>query len=129
MTSSGDSIPEPTPGEYTICFSETGNAAVHGSGVNRHGYVNTIVDDLGISMAFGKLLPAHLADLLDLAASAYVADRLCVRRPRDRKRSELDELWQRRLTVRVPLRDPDAWSGERRNKLEALLGFLTDDLW
>lgn len=121
--------PEPIPGTYVVSFNETGEALVEGPGVTRYSRVQTLVDDIGISLAFGTLLPPHFADLLDVTAAVYVADRLCSRRPRGQKRSALDELWQRRMTIRVPLRDPHAWLGARRTKLESLLSFLTDDLW
>ena len=119
----------PKPGEYVVTFSEAGLATVRGSGVARQTDVATAVEDQGISLAFGTTLPPLLADLLDIAVAVYVADRLCVRRPRSALRQVADELWQRRMTVRLPLRDPSVWSDERCRRVEALLGFLTDDAW
>jgi len=119
----------PTPAQYTVKFDETGSVLVEGPGVERRSQIHTFFNDLGISLAFGALLPPHLADLLDITVAVYVADRLCPRRPRGAPRAHLDELWQRRLTVRLPLRGAAEWSPARRTKLEALLGFLTDDEW
>lgn len=119
----------PVAGQYTVTFDETGSVLVEGPGVERRSQIRTFVNDLRISLTFGALLPSHLADLLDITVAVYVADRLCPRRPRGMGRTELDELWQRRLTVRLPLRCADEWSINRRAKLEALLGFLTDDEW
>lgn len=117
------------PGEYVVSFSESGLATVYGSGFARETDVSISVEDQGISLAFGTTLPPHLADLLDIAVAAYVADRLCARRPRTAPRQNADELWQRRMTIRLPLRDPSVWSSERRSHVESLLGFLTDDAW
>lgn len=120
---------QPTPGEYIVTFTEAGQATVRGPSGTRRTDVRMLVDDHGISLAFGTTLPSHLADVLDIAVAAYVADRLCVRRPRSSTRVLADELWQRRMTIRLPLRRPELWSLERRAQVEGLLGFLTDDSW
>lgn len=119
----------PTPGEYTVTFSEAGVATVEGPRVRRETAVSLSVDDLEISLAFGTTLPSHLADLVDVAVAVYVADRLCARRARSAEPSDADELWQRRMLIRLPLRNSAAWSPERRRRVESLLGFLTDDDW
>ena len=120
---------KPATGAYSVAFTEAGAVTVRGPGVERRMDVHMAVDDQGISLAFGTLLPRHLADLLDIAVAAYVADRLCVRRTPTAERSQADEIWQRRMTIRLPLREPDAWSSELRGRVEALLAFLTDDSW
>lgn len=120
---------EPKPGEYVVTFSEAGRATVRGSGVTWQTDVSMSVEDQGISLAFGTTLPPLLADLLDIAVAAYVADRLCARRARSAPRRSADELWQRRMTIRLPLRDTSVWSAERCRRVEELLGFLTDDAW
>lgn len=129
MSKSSNHIDDPKPSEYSISFSEAGLATVRGAGVVRQTDVSMSVEDQGIALAFGTTLPPHLADLLDIAVAAYVADRLCVRRPRSAARGAADELWQRRMTIRLPLRDPAVWSAGRRQRVESLLGFLTDDAW
>lgn len=129
MSGPSSATQDPKPGEYVVTFSEAGLATVRGSGVTRKTDVSMAVEDQGIALAFGTTLPPLLADLLDIAVAAYVADRLCVRRPRSARGPIADELWQRRLTIRVPLRDPSVWSAERCRRIEALLGFLTDDAW
>jgi len=129
MSGAKVAVGDSAPGEYTITFTEAGQAAVRGPGITRLTDVQMLVEDHGISLAFGTTLPTHLADLLDVAVAAYVADRLCLRRPRSVPRADAESLWQRRMTVRLPLRDPGAWSTERCRRVEALLGFLTDDTW
>lgn len=129
MTRSRQKTEEPAPGAYSVIFTEAGEVTVRGPGVERRTDVRMAVDDRGISLAFGTLLPPHLADLLDIAVAAYVADRLCVRRTRTAARSQADELWQRHMTIRLPLRDRDAWSPDLCGRVEALLAFLTDDVW
>jgi len=129
MTRSQRRTDEPAAGAYSVAFTEAGEVTVRGPGVERCTDVRMTVDDQGISLAFGRLLPRNLADLLDIAVAAYVADRLCVRRTRTAAPSQADELWQRHMTIRLPLRDPDAWSPELRRRVEALLAFLTDDVW
>lgn len=129
MSRANGATGEPTPGEYVVTFSESGRATVRGPGVTRQIDVSMSVEDQGIALAFGATLPPHLADLLDIAVAAYVADRLCVRRARSERRPNADELWQRRITIRLPLRDSEIWTSERRRRIEALLGFLTDDAW
>lgn len=120
---------EPKPGEYVVTFSEAGLATVRGSGVAWQTDVSMSVEDQGLALAFGTTLPPLLADLLDIAVAAYVADRLCARRARSVPRQNAEELWQRRMTIRVPLRDPSVWTAERCRRVENLLAFLTDDAW
>jgi|SRR5579863_579301 len=117
------------PGEYTVTFTSSGQATVRGPGITRQTEVRMLVEDQGISLAFGTTLPPHLADLLDIAVAAYVADRLCVRRPRSARGLQSDQLWQRRITLRLPLRNPGFWSSERCHRVAMLLGFITDDTW
>lgn len=129
MSKRDGGIREPKPAEYIVTFSESGLATVRGPGVRWQTDVSMSVEDSGISLAFGTTLPSHLADLLDIAVAAYVADRLCARQMRTAPRQHSDGLWQRRITLRLPLRDPAAWSPQRCHRVETLLGFLTDDAW
>lgn len=57
-------------------------------------------------------------------------DRVCLRRPQDRSLRDLErELsWNRQLSVRITLEDPDRWQGAERELAETLR-FLTDDNW
>jgi 7-cyano-7-deazaguanine synthase in queuosine biosynthesis len=66
------------------------------------------------------------ADLIEVAAMAYAADRLAPR-PRDRYiRGGSD--WGRQIWLQVPVRDPGAWSGVAE-RISGFLGWLTDDDW
>src|SRR5689334_8400906 len=129
MSKHGYPVGGPKPAEYVVTFSEAGLATVRGPGVTRQADVSMALEDQGISLAFGVTLPPLLADLLDVAVAAYVADRLCTRRAPSAMLRNADALWQRRLTIRMPLREPSVWSADRVRNVEQLLGFLTDDAW
>jgi hypothetical protein len=66
------------------------------------------------------------ADLLEIAAMAYAADRL-VARPSERECSD-GSGWGRQLWLEVPVRNPSLWHSITE-QLTALLGWLTDDQW
>ncbi len=71
-------------------------------------------------------LPPVAADLLELAAMVYAADRL-VPRPSERERSD-GSGWGRQLWLHVPVRNPSLWNSVTE-QLTGLLGWLTDDVW
>ncbi len=83
------------------------------------------VDDSRVTRSFGCNLRARLADLVQVALAVYYADR------RSRRiRSPLTFTGQRFLHVRVPLREPDAWSSAKvTDRLTALLYWFTEDQW
>jgi hypothetical protein len=74
-------------------------------------------------------MPAAVADLIDVSAAVYIADRLAPREVAGDPRLP-DDRWHRRIHVVLPVRHPDRW---RRSDvvacLEEVLAFLTDDLW
>ena len=71
-------------------------------------------------------LPSAAADLLEIAAMAYAADRL-VSRPSDRKGRD-GSGWGRQLWLEIPVRNPDMWNSVG-GQVAALLHWLTDDEW
>jgi 7-cyano-7-deazaguanine synthase in queuosine biosynthesis len=71
-------------------------------------------------------LPPVAADLLEIAAMTYAADRL-VPRPSEREWSDGSN-WGRQLWLQVPVRNPSLWSSVTE-RLTGLLGWLTDDVW
>ena len=77
-----------------------------------------------LSRPFSKVLPPSAADLIDLALAIYAADRSS---PRDFKQTNTG---QRRIHVRVGLRNPDLWSaGVMANRLHEFLYWLSGDEW
>jgi 7-cyano-7-deazaguanine synthase in queuosine biosynthesis len=72
-------------------------------------------------------VPARIADLVHIAALAYAADQETSRGgPRDVHGDE----WRRRLTLVVPVADPDFWRQDHvQTGLSDALQFLTDDEW
>jgi hypothetical protein len=66
------------------------------------------------------------ADLLEIAAMAYSADRL-VASPSERERSDRSG-WGRKLWLEIPVRDPNLWNSIAE-QLTDLLGWLTGDEW
>lgn len=116
------------PAVYHVACTANGEVGVGADGPRATPTSRTFVDDAPIATAFGDVVPAPLADLVDVAVAVYVADRLCRRHPKSAPRSE--PLWQRRLHVEVPVRDPARWTDDGlAGKLSELLGFLTDDEW
>ncbi len=74
-------------------------------------------------------LPDLVADLQDLACTAFILDRSIRRGAPDRGEGVMGK-WSRSLRLTVPLRRPDFWrSDDVRTAVEDLLGWLTDDEW
>ena len=77
-----------------------------------------------LSHPFSEALPANAADLLDVALAVYSADRSS---RRDYKRSNTG---QRRLDVRLALRNPDYWTDPATvHRLQEFLYWLSGDEW
>lgn len=77
-----------------------------------------------LSRPFSEVLPAGAADLIDLALAIYAADRSS---PRDFKRTNTG---QRRICVKVGLRNPDHWSAaSTAGPLQEFLYWLSGDEW
>ena len=83
------------------------------------------VDDYRLSRAFGSILPARLADLIDLAMAVYYADR----RAR-RVRNPFELTGHRDIRIRLPVRELKMWkSSEVNANLAELLSWFTEDSW
>lgn len=77
---------------------------------------------------FAQHLPSAAADLVDVAAAVYLADRLCRRRPP--RTDRYAHHWCRRIHVSVPVRKPEIWNDpEVALALRDLLAFMTEDDW
>lgn len=82
------------------------------------------VDDTAVADEFSSLLPPLMADLVDIAGVVHTADRLALRTV---KRAGN---WGRRLEVTLSVRCPEVWNASLvTERLEGLLGFLTEDVW
>jgi 7-cyano-7-deazaguanine synthase in queuosine biosynthesis len=84
------------------------------------------LDGQAVIERLSRDLPRVAADLLEIAAMAYAADRL-VPRPSERECSD-GSGWGRQLWLQIPVRDPDLWNSVV-TQLTSLLRWLTDDEW
>jgi len=81
------------------------------------------------SAVVGRLareLPPHAADLIEIAAMTYAADRL------SRRKADRDTVdgsgWGRRFRLQIPVRRPDLWAAAAA-ELTEFLAWLTHDDW
>jgi hypothetical protein len=88
--------------------------------------VEAQLDGRAVIGRLSRDLPPVAADLLEIAAMAYAADRL-VSRPSQRECSD-GSGWGRQLWLQVPVRNPSLWNSVA-DQLTSLLGWLTDDEW
>ncbi|MGA6166002.1 7-cyano-7-deazaguanine synthase [Amycolatopsis magusensis] len=88
--------------------------------------VDARLDGRGVSDVLANQLDSLAADLLEVAAAIYAADR-CVLRPRYLG-FERGHHWAREISVSIPVREPDRWAGIKPD-LVRLLEWLTDDDW
>jgi 7-cyano-7-deazaguanine synthase in queuosine biosynthesis len=91
----------------------------------RLGY-DAALDGRAVIRRISRDLPPTAADLLEVAAMAYAADRL-VPRPSERECSD-GAGWGRQLWLQIPVRNPSLWNSVTE-QLTGLLGWLTDDEW
>lgn len=80
---------------------------------------STIVSDLAWNLVPLSATTARVADLVHVAAGAYIVDRSTVRGVR----------FSRDLSLRVAVLDPDAWTDDVLDAVADLLGWLTGDVW
>ena len=77
-----------------------------------------------LSRAFSRVLPERAADLMDVMGAVYTADR------RSKRRFNGTATGQRRIGIRIPVRDPEAWSlPEIVSSLLKLLSWVSGDVW
>lgn len=67
-------------------------------------------------------------DLIRVAAAIHSVDRLARRIPEGTAGLDHDLHWQRTLSVKLAVEDPDRWA-TARERLARLLAFMTDDEW
>lgn len=79
----------------------------------------TVVSDLTWNLSPLPATNPQAADLLHLAAGAYMADRSTPRGIR----------FRRDLALRVAVLDPDVWTADLLDAVSNLLGWLTGDTW
>jgi len=91
----------------------------------RMGY-NAHLDGRAVVCRLARQLPVEAADLMEIAAMAYAADRMV---PRPGERAMLDGSgWGRRLWLQIPVRTPRLWNSVA-GRLAGLMGWLTHDDW
>lgn len=79
-----------------------------------------------ISKALATTLPPLAADLIEIAATVYIADQLAQRT--GRKTAEYGDLWYRTMRIECAVREPDFWSQDRITEcLVQTLGFVSGD--
>ena len=82
------------------------------------------LDESQIMQAFWQVVPGKAADLLEVAMAAYTADRL------SRRNHQGVSTGQRRIHIRVAVREPDLWSSESVNSgLHEFLNWVSGDDW
>jgi hypothetical protein len=84
------------------------------------------LDGSSVVSRLAKQLPPHAADLIEIAAMTYAADRLA-RRKADRYAAD-GSGWDRQLSLQIPVRCPDLWA-DVVGELTELLEWLTHDDW
>lgn len=85
----------------------------------------TYLDDDEVGAQFNKLIPSHLADLMDVAHAAYSADRLC-----RRSAARGDGGWGRKIDLTIDVRDPSRWKKSTvAHGLAEVLSQVTGDNW
>ncbi|WP_236794000.1 7-cyano-7-deazaguanine synthase [Amycolatopsis sp. GM8] len=88
--------------------------------------VDARLDGRGVSDVLANQLESLAADLLEVAAAIYAADR-CVLRP-SYPGFGRGHHWAREISVSIPVREPDRWAVIHPDLIR-LLEWLTDDNW
>ena len=87
---------------------------------------HALLDGHMVTWRLAREFPAHAADLMEIAASAYAVDRLA-RRP-SRRVAQAGATSTRKLRIEIPVREPNLWAAHAE-ELASLLTWLTDDEW
>jgi hypothetical protein len=100
--------------------------AIDGGRTHRFRY---LLDDRLLAIPLGRSMPPEAADLLDVCAAIYFADRQAPREIEGDVRPP-GERGPRRMELAIPIRRRDRWqSPEIHTLLEELAFFLSDDDW
>lgn len=87
------------------------------------------LDDGVLARSFGHAMPPQIADLIDVCAAVYLADRLSPRAFKGDVRP-VNERWPRRFDVSIPVRCLERWlAPDVHTLIEDLVGYLSDDSW
>lgn len=112
----------PASGAYVV-RAEGNNADVDGYATlewpSKPGHTMSVVSDLAWNLAPLQGVTREAADLVHIAAGAYMADRSTKRGVR----------FSRDIAIQVDVLAPDAWTDELLDTTADLLGWLTGDNW
>lgn len=109
-------------------FDGAGRALVQGIHTSPSGMRQFQIQDEMIPTALWQRIPRHLADMVDVAMSVYLADRVIRRRTLGAPQFAL--AWKRRFNLEIPVRLPERWARrEIQDRLRESLEFFTDDDW
>jgi 7-cyano-7-deazaguanine synthase in queuosine biosynthesis len=118
--------------EYYFDFQTPGRVELRCQGKDRPTpevdlAVKFFVNDSAIANEFSSVVDSLLADAIDVAVAAHIADRLALR---ERPFATGDGPFNRRMRLQVAVRNPEVWGAEdiQRN-LVRTLEYLTQDLW
>lgn len=114
--------------EEYLHYDGDGHSWLKASGASAPRQAEYRLADEHFANEFSRTLPPALADLVDLAMSVYLADRVVRRRPPGLDPYEFG--WKRRLTLELPVRLLERWRRpEIEEALRRCLAFLTEDDW
>jgi len=89
--------------------------------------VRFVINDESIAREFSTVVKPHLADALDVAVAAHMADRLALR---ERFIGKTRIPVHRNFELAVAVREPELWNDDPiRSALREALAFLTQDSW
>ncbi|MHA6694848.1 queuosine biosynthesis protein queC [Homoserinimonas sp. A520] len=113
----------PTSGAYVLQAQGNEGADVDGYAPlkwpSKPGHTTSVVSDLAWNLAPLQGISREVADLVHIAAGAYMADRSTKRGVR----------FSRDIALHVSVLAPDAWTDELLDTTADLLGWLTGDNW
>jgi len=99
------------------------------SGIQRQFVQKFHFDNRNYERALFKNLPDRFIDLLEIANSVFLADRLSLRKPIGFKTNNY-RYWKRELILNLYLRDITFWQNPNViEKLKQVLDYLTEDHW
>lgn len=113
----------PASGAYLVRAQGNKRADIDGYATlkwpSKPGHTKSVVSDLAWNLAPLQGVTREVADLVHIAAGAYMADRSTKRGVR----------FSRDIAIQVAVLAPDAWTDELLDTTAELLGWLTGDNW
>ena len=107
----------------TLCRSNSRGRAGRDLPLSQEYYFN----DQRLEDGLGAALSPALADWLEIANAAYVADRLTLREFSHSRNA--NAAWARKIRVKVGVSDVEFWQESGTPLIKEILHFLTDDGW